>query len=66
MKKLVFKKWVEDLVVGIGTIAFMLIIMSVESDWTLEYFIFLAINFGLVGISALLVRKFGRKNYFED
>lgn len=60
MKKRVFKKWLNNLLIGIASISFVLIVTTIDSEWTREYLLFLSSNFGLFVVSALLLAKWGR------
>ncbi len=60
MKKRVFKKWLNNLLIGIASISFVLIATTIDSEWTREYLLFLGSNFGLFIVSALLLAKWGR------
>lgn len=66
MKKMVFKKWLNDTLMGIGALAFMLIATTIESDWTKEYFIFVGINIAVMVVVALLLHKWGRPYEEEE
>ena len=60
MKKRVFKKWLNNLLIGIASVSFVLIATTIDSEWTREYLLFLGSNFGLFVVSALLLAKWGR------
>lgn len=60
MKKLVFKKWLNNLLVGVACITFMLIATTIDSEWTKDYLQFAGANAILFGVSALLLAKWGR------
>lgn len=60
MKKRVFKKWLNNLLIGIASVSFVLIATTIDSEWTREYLLFLGSNFGLFVASALLLAKWGR------
>lgn len=60
MKKVVFKKWLNNLLVGVATLAFVLIATTIDSEWTIEYLQFVGVNVALFGASALLLAKWGR------
>lgn len=60
MKKIVFKKWLNNLLVGITTLSFVLIATTIDSEWTTKYLQFVGINTILFGASALLLVKYGR------
>ena len=60
MKKRVFKKWLNNLLVGVVCITFMLIATTIDSEWTTQYLQFVGVNGGLFLVSALLLAKYGR------
>lgn len=60
MEKRIFKKWVNNLLVGIAFIGIFMLIITIDSEWTKEYFIFVTINLGLFAFSSLLLAKWGR------
>lgn len=60
MKKVVFKKWLNNLLVGVATLSFVLIATTIDSEWTMEYLQFVGVNVALFGASALLLAKWGR------
>ena len=60
MKKIVFKKWLNNLLIGVATLSFMLIATTIDSEWTTQYLQFVGINGGLFLVSALLLAKYGR------
>lgn len=60
MKKRVFKKWLNNLLVGVATLSFVLIATTIDSEWTTQYLQFVGINTILFGVSALLLVKYGR------
>ena len=60
MKKTVFKKWLNNLLVGVACITFMLIATTIDSEWTTRYLQFVGVNGGLFVVSALLLAKWGR------
>ena len=60
MKKTVFKKWLNNLLVGVATLSFVLIATTIDSEWTREYLQFVGVNVALFGASALLLAKWGR------
>ena len=59
-KQLTLRKGIENLLLIITTLSFMLIMTTIESDWTKEYLIFLLINAGIVVINTLILRKYGK------
>lgn len=60
MKKLVFKKWLNNLLVGVACITFMLIATTIDSEWTKDYLQFAGANAILFGVSVALLAKWGR------
>ena len=60
MKKVVFKKWLNNLLVGVATLSFVLIATTIDSEWTKEYLQFAGANVILFSVSALLLAKWGR------
>lgn len=59
-KQLTLKKGIKNLLLIITTLSFMLIMTTIESDWTKEYLIFLLINAGIVVVNTLILRKYGK------
>ena len=60
MKKVVFKKWLNNLLIGVATLSFVLIATTIDSEWTIQYLQFVGVNVALFGASALLLTKWGR------
>lgn len=60
MKKVIFKKWLNNLLVGVATLSFVLIATTIDSEWTIQYLQFVGVNVALFGASALLLAKWGR------
>jgi hypothetical protein len=60
MKKVVFKKWLNNLLMGVATLSFVLIVTTIDSEWTIQYLQFVGVNVTLFGASALLLAKWGR------
>jgi len=60
MKKVVFKKWLNNLLIGVATLSFVLIATTIDSEWTTQYLQFVGVNGGLFVVSALLLAKWGR------
>ena len=60
MKKMVFKKWLNDLLVGVALITFMLIATTIDSEWTTQNLQFVGDNGGLFLASVALLAKWGR------
>ena len=60
MKKLIFKKWTQDVITGIGFINFFLL-ASLDIQDLKIFVISKLINIALIVICALLLAKYGRK-----
>lgn len=60
MKKIVLKKWLNNLLIGIATISFLLVAITIESDLTIQYLQFVIVNVVLFTLSTLLLIKYGR------
>ena len=43
-KRIVFKKWLNNLLIGIATISFILIATTIDSEWTTEYIHFISVK----------------------
>ena len=65
-KRLVLKSKWQTVLEVLGTLAFILIVTTVESDWTIEYFVFLAIAIGTLTSCVSIIRKFGDLTKYED
>lgn len=65
-KRLVLKSKWQTMLEVLGTLAFILIVTTVESDWTIEYFVFLAIAIGVLASCVSIIRKFGDLTKYED
>ena len=59
-KRIVFKKWLNNLLIGVATLSFMLIATTIDSEWTIQYLQFVGVNGGLFLVSTLLLAKYGR------
>lgn len=59
-KQLTLKKGIENLLIIITTICIMLIMTTIESDWTKEYLLFLIINSGIVAINVAILKNYGK------
>ena len=59
-KQLTLRKGIENLLLVITTLSFILIMTTIESDWTKEYLVFLLINVGIIVINTLILRKYGK------
>lgn len=60
MERLVFKKWLNNLLIGIACVTFMLIATTIDSEWTKDYLQFAGANTILFGVSVALLAKWGR------
>jgi MFS superfamily sulfate permease-like transporter len=65
-KKLVLKSKWQTVLEVLGTLAFILIVTTVDSEWTVEYFVFLGIAIGVLVSCASIIRKFGDLTKYED
>ena len=65
-KRLVLKSKWQTMLEVLGTLAFILIVTTVESEWTVEYFVFLAIAIGTLASCVSIIRKFGDLTKYED
>lgn len=61
MKKLVLKESVEKVLVIIMAISIVLLMTTLESQWTLNYGLFVVINVAIVTINGLILAKFSKK-----
>jgi hypothetical protein len=59
-KQLTLRKGIEQLLITITTICIMLIMTTIESDWTKEYLLFLIINSGIVAINVAILKNYGK------
>ena len=59
-KQLTLRKGIEQLLIIITTICIMLIMTTIESDWTKEYLLFLIINSGIVTINVAILKNYGK------
>lgn len=64
-KKVYIKMWLEHLFAFLMVMSFSLIIMSVDSQWTLQYWQFVGINALICFISYKILKKYGRY-YLQD
>jgi hypothetical protein len=64
-KKIYIKMWLEHLFAFLMVMSFSLIIMSVDSQWTLQYWQFVGINALICFISYKILKKYGRY-YLQD
>lgn len=59
-KQLTLRKGIENLLIIITTICIMLIMTTIESDWTKEYLLFLVANSGIVAINVAILKNYGK------
>ena len=59
--RFVLKKGWQRLLEIIATLAFILLVTTVDSDWTIEYFKFVGILIAMFSISVTLITKFGKQ-----
>ena len=59
-KQLTLRKGIEQLLITITTICIMLIMTTIENDWTKEYLLFLIINSGIVAINVAILKNYGK------
>lgn len=60
MKKLVLKNWLDKTLKVLATLSLMLIVCTIDSEWTSEYLIFLAINVITFVVSAQILIKYSK------
>ena len=61
IKKTYLKRNVQNVLEGIVASIGLLILMTIESEWTLNYLKFIAIAIIIMLIPILIIKKFGRK-----
>lgn len=59
-KQLTLKKGIENLLIIITTICIMLIMTTIESDWTKDYLLFLLINTLIITLNTIILKHYGR------
>lgn len=59
-KRLVFKKWCDTLVQILLILSVILIISSIDSEWSIEYLLFLNINIMIMCVSGILLKKYSK------
>lgn len=57
-KKLVLKSKWQTVLEIIATLSFILIVTTVDSEWTIEYFKFLGILIGVFALSVSIIYRF--------
>lgn len=61
IKKTYLKRNVQNILEGIVAIIGLFLLMTIESEWTLNYLKFVAIAIIIMLIPILIIKKFGRK-----
>lgn len=61
VKKTYLKRNVQNVLEGIVAIIGLFLLMTIESEWTLNYLKFVAIVIIIMLIPILIIKKFGRK-----
>lgn len=59
-KQLTLKKGIENLLITITTICIMLIMTTIESEWTKDYLLFLLINTLIITLNTIILKHYGR------
>ena len=59
-KQLTLRKGIENLLLIITTLSFMLIMTTIESDWTKEYLVFVLINVSIITINVKILKNYGK------
>ena len=54
------KKGVQRVLAIICTMAVMLLLTTIESEWSLEYLVFVMTNLAIASATGLTLKKFGR------
>lgn len=54
------KKGVQRVLEVLCTIAVMLLLTTIESEWSLEYLVFVMTNLAIASATGLTLKKFGR------
>lgn len=54
------KKGVQRVLETICTMAVMLLLTTIESEWSLEYLVFVMTNLAIASATGLTLKKFGR------
>lgn len=58
--KVMLKSWLNNLVIGIAVVSFLAIVITIDSQWTSQYFQFVGINAIAFLVSAVILAKWGR------
>ena len=64
-RKIYIKMWLEHLFAFLMVMSFSLIVMSVDSQWTIQYLQFVIVNALICFISYKILKKYGRY-YLQD
>lgn len=64
-RKIYIKMWLEHLFAFIMIMSGSLIVMSIDSDWTLQYLYFVLVNALICFISYKILKRYGRY-YLQD
>lgn len=64
-KKVYIKMWLEHLFAFLMVMSFSLIVMSVDSQWTLQYLQFVLVNALICFVSYKILKNYGRY-YLQD
>lgn len=59
-KQLTLRKGIEQLLIIITTICIMLIMTTIESDWTKDYLLFLLINTLIITLNTIILKHYGK------
>lgn len=59
-KRLVFKKWIDTIVKMLFVLSTLLIITTIDSDWSIAYAMFLGINCVIALVSFYLLKKYSK------
>lgn len=59
-KQLTLRKGIENLLIIITTICIMLIMTTIESDWTKDYLLFLLINTLIITLNTIILKHYGK------
>ena len=59
-KQLTLKKGIENLLLVITTLSFILIMTTIESEWTLTYLAFVLVNSSIIAINVKILKHYGK------
>lgn len=57
-KRFILREWVENLLEIAIVFCMFLIITTIDSDWTIQYGVFVAINILIITINIILLNKY--------